>query len=953
MPTRSEPELLEREAELEALQAGLEDARGGVGRLVVVEGVAGVGKTRLLRAARETAGRAGMQVLSARGTELEREFPFGAVRQLFEPLLHGANAAERVELLDGAARSAGAVVGVEAEDTSGDFDALLDPSFAILNALYWLTSNVAERQPALLAIDDLHWADKPSLRYLQFLLPRLEDLPVLLAVAARPAEPGAESELLAQLGADPGVRALRPRPLSEAAVADLVRAELAPAAHDAFCNACHYATGGNPFMLRELLVGLAAEGSTGTTADAAHVRGLAPDAIQRAVLVRLARLPEEARRLARAVAVLGDDADLREAAALAGIESGTGAKATDALAAAGIVESVRPPRFIHPLVRNSVYADMPGAEKAATHKQAADLLRGQGAEPERIAIHLLATDANADEAVVKTLAAAAQRALDRAAPETAMRYLQRALGEQPPDALRLVVLKQLLIAMFRAGDAHAFEGVGLGLDVLVDELTADPPVLMESARALATVLWGLGLSDQGAALLKRAIAAALEANDMDLALSLESLLMGLTQMPLAQGRARLAPYTERVEPGTESELNWLALRAWWVSFTPGESAAAAGQLAERALVDGRLLQFETPASRQAILVLIRTERVGQAERAIEQIVAGSRSRGSTTALGLAAYLRADLALARGEVARAAADIRAAVEASRQGGWLLAIPTQLALLVETLIERDELDAAEAELAAVGMTGPIPETYWFTPLLFARAHLCLAQGRPREAVDDLLKGARDLERLEMVNTYYPWAAYAVLGLAALGDNDQARRIFEPALDAARTWGAAPPIAALLRAQGLIEGGKPGIELLRAAVRTAERSPAKLEYMRALADYGAALRRANRRAEAREPLREALALARATGALAIARRAHEELGATGEKLRPLPAGGVESLTPSERRIAEMAAEGTTNRDIAQALFLTIKTIETHLSNAYRKLDIRSRSELETALASPPDHA
>jgi DNA-binding CsgD family transcriptional regulator len=127
----------------------------------------------------------------------------------------------------------------------------------------------------------------------------------------------------------------------------------------------------------------------------------------------------------------------------------------------------------------------------------------------------------------------------------------------------------------------------------------------------------------------------------------------------------------------------------------------------------------------------------------------------------------------------------------------------------------------------------------------------------------------------------------------------------------------------------------------------SPHRLEYARALADEGAALRRAGRRAEARERLRAALEISRGGGALAIARRAHDELEATGEKLRPLVAPGVESLTPSERRVAELAADGLTNREVAQSLFLTVKTVETHLSHAYRKLDIRSREELPEALA------
>ncbi len=300
MTARTTPALLEREAELEELQAALEAASRGTGSLVVVEGPAGIGKTRLLASARETAERTGLRVLSARGTELERDFPFALVGQLFGPVVHEASEAEREELLDATARLAGPVVGIESEGSPVDEDAgyLPDQSFEILNALYWLTSNLGERGPALLAVDDAHWSDQASLRFLIFLLPRLGELPVTLALTVRSGEGGPASELLAQLSSDPAAQVLRPAPLGGASVAELVRSGLAGEADDAFCAACQEVSGGNPFMLQELLLELRAEGSRGTEGEAARVRELAPASIQRAVLARLARLPEQSRALA-------------------------------------------------------------------------------------------------------------------------------------------------------------------------------------------------------------------------------------------------------------------------------------------------------------------------------------------------------------------------------------------------------------------------------------------------------------------------------------------------------------------------------------------------------------------------------------------------------------------------------------------------------------------------------
>jgi DNA-binding NarL/FixJ family response regulator len=181
---------------------------------------------------------------------------------------------------------------------------------------------------------------------------------------------------------------------------------------------------------------------------------------------------------------------------------------------------------------------------------------------------------------------------------------------------------------------------------------------------------------------------------------------------------------------------------------------------------------------------------------------------------------------------------------------------------------------------------------------------------------------------------------------GRGDPARAFAYVYRRGARQWGTPRAVGIGLHATGVVRGGEKGIALLRQAVATLERSPARLEHAKALTDLGAALRRANRRAEARDPLRQALEMARRGGALAVAKQAHDELEATGERLPRFAPSGVESLTPSERRVARLAAEGLTNREIAQNLFLTVKTVETHLSHAYSKLDIGSRAELEGAL-------
>jgi DNA-binding CsgD family transcriptional regulator len=243
--------------------------------------------------------------------------------------------------------------------------------------------------------------------------------------------------------------------------------------------------------------------------------------------------------------------------------------------------------------------------------------------------------------------------------------------------------------------------------------------------------------------------------------------------------------------------------------------------------------------------------------------------------------------------------------------------------------------------------LPELLHTTFVLDTRARLRLAQGRAREALDALRECARLLEVWKIRSPgRIPWRASAALALTSLGEPDEATRIALEEIELARRFELPRELGIALRAAGLVEGGDRGIELLAEAAQVLEASPAVLEHARALADLGAALRRRGQRSNAREPLRRALDLAHRCGATALADRARTELVATGARPRRAVVTGVDALTASERRVAEMAAEGLTNRQIAQALFVTEKTIEWHLGQAYRKLDIGSRSELPRAL-------
>jgi hypothetical protein len=410
--------LLERDGELERIGRRLRRAREGRGGALVLEGPAGIGKTVMLGAARDVAEGEGFRVLRARGAELEREFAFGVVRQLVEPLLAEASDAERASLLEGPPGVAAALLGLpRAHGGLGEPAAVApDPSFAVLHGLYWLFANLAAERPTALVVDDAHWVDSGSLRFLAFLLPRLEELRAAVLLAARPAEAGAgsEGELLAILAMDPANEVLRLAPLSTDAVARLVAAGLGSEPEPEFASACRDATGGTPFLVRTLVTALVEERVAPVAASAPRVHGLATATVGRWAVLQLRRLGPDAARLARAVSVL-ECAEPAEAAGLAGLAPGDAAEATELLVRAGVLEE-RPLAFAHPMLRAGVYGEIAATDRAEAHATAARLLAEGHAGEARVAEHLLLSAPAGDAWVVEQLRRAARVAVAAGAP---------------------------------------------------------------------------------------------------------------------------------------------------------------------------------------------------------------------------------------------------------------------------------------------------------------------------------------------------------------------------------------------------------------------------------------------------------------------------------------------------------------------------------------------------------
>ncbi|MDX6691468.1 MAG: hypothetical protein QOG15_2925 [Solirubrobacteraceae bacterium] len=932
-------DLLEREDESEQLAARIESALAGEGSVVALEGEAGIGKSALLAYASQRAAEAGMRVLSARGGELERDFGYGVVRQLFDAALVSMSPEEYENVTGGAAGLATTALSVR----DALADRAKDPG-SVLHGLYWLTANLAAERPVLIAVDDAHWADSASASFLAYIARRVEGLALLIVYATRVGE-GASDALPAIAEPELVATVVRPAVLSEAATVALIDRLLGSDSSTEFAHACRVATGGNPFLLQELLRALQADGVVPDEQGCERVMHIAPNTISRATLARLRRLGEPATRLAFAIAVLGKSAELRHAAALAELEPEAAGEAADALTAAAIVRDTRPLEFIHPIVRTTVYGEIPVAQRAVSHKRAARLLGGDSVGAAELAPHLMAAEPAGDAEVVRCLRVAAGEVRDRGAVDAACNYLTRALAEPPLAEDRPSILYELGTAEFTGGWPDASRHLREALEGRL------PPHVQRAAAVefLLTVV-ATGEIEQGLELLDASRASCIASGDTGAALEIEGILAGTAQLnPATTGRvrARLQAFEGGLSGGTLGERLVLAAMAYDAAhrLVPASHAA---DLAELAVADGTLLVAppHAPNYPLAVWTLFYAERLERAEELYTGAVRRARTRGSLVGFAIASSCRCQVRFCQGRIAEAEAEARTCLEAAGHA-YGLGRHMLIASILDAMVERSELADCHEFLGEQGVGEDLRGVAMASRLLYSRGHLRLAAGDPAGALRDF---AQIRERDELAGR--DLTAVATRGSAALahwqlGDHEIARELADDQLERSRIWGAPGSLSFALRAAGTIAGGDEGIELLREAAAVVEGASARYECARSLTAYGAALRRAGHRRDAREPLREALELADRCGALRTATLARAELLATGARPRRAARSGADSLTPSERRVARLAADGLSNREIAQGLFVTLRTVEGHLTQSYMKLDIGSREELGGALS------
>jgi DNA-binding CsgD family transcriptional regulator/tetratricopeptide (TPR) repeat protein len=948
--------LVGRDVERDRLRAALADAAGGAPQALVIRGDPGVGKTRLLDAAVADAAVAvpgGFRLIRVAGHEAESEIPYAALSLLLGPLLDGLGALPRPQ--------AAALEGALNLGPGGTGDRL-----AVGVATLGLLAQAADERPLLLGVDDAHCLDLPTLEALVFSVRRMRAEPIAVLVTARsPADTSPAIE-----------RWLAGLPELVVDGLDLGAARRLLGPHASLSRATWQATGGNPLALLEL----PATGARALPVEPIRLSTRLVHAYER----RLSGLPEATREALLLVAVAGstDDA-LTEALA----EQGLGladlepAEEADLLDHEGPVSGDHPaqgrgPRFRHPLIRSAVYHAAAPARKRAAHQALAAVHgRREGPAPaERRAFHLAAATPGADEEVAAQVTAAARSAAARNNHVTALALLERAARLSPTGPART---RRLLEAALTAQTAGSVADATPLLDLAL--LETDDPELITAARHLQcrVQMWSGQPTEARDELLHLADRTRAADPGRSAAMRSQAALLSLNigDQPLGLGAAaRAAAESAGLPPAQRLPITLVHALALALA---GDSDGARALLAacEPALAATDPLTID-----QLPVVAANTyASVEEPEQARRWLETGVRSTRAAGAVGLLPFLLTWLASAcwrDGDWATGLTHAHAAVELAQETGWATEEPEALAALATLEAGLGMEDACREHAARALRLGPASGIH----IVEARAEralglLELGAGHPEVAAAHLrVTGEFALAHGLGSPVLLDWAGDLAEAYTRAGMPERALRALAVLEREAAAPGRPAAHAVALRCTGLLRGDEAeAADAFTEALRWHGRAHQPFEEARTRLCLGEHLRRRRRLAAARETLGDARRAFARLGAAAWVARAENELRAAGTRtsghrrpdVRPVemrPEGPVGPahrgpaplrLTPQELQVALVVAAGATNVEAGAQLFLSPKTIEYHLSNAYRKLGIRSRAELVRAVLSAPAEA
>ncbi len=873
----------------------------------MVEGHRGVGKSTLLSEAARQAAARGFKVASGRGRDGERAAPGSAV---WSAVIRCAPA-------------------MSERRGSGE-----------------LIASVLSLAPVALILDDAHLVDELSLRIVEELAERIRSRPALIMIAASPfvVDPRVLGAMSAVRSHEYGAT-IRLHAFSEDVAADLIRAAL-PGADPLFCAECSELTGGNPFLLSELAAWVGANRIEPVAGAARRALApLAPLAIREFVRRQLDDVGTDASALAAAIAISDRPLTLEQAAQLAVLDGKQSRNAVEALLESGILVPGEVLSFAAPLTADCLRAETPEAVAADLHRRVADMaLSGDlnGASSSR---HLLLAPPTGNSEVVDRLVELADGEVAGGNLDQARTLIRRAIAEHPQQ---------------RSATPHLVARLGL-VDLLEGRPGSTPTLAaavaaLDSSHDRADALLNLGVSQVAAGAPRAAwfsFDAARDLVDEDDPSRVRAEISSLLTRLLVPEAHDIA--AERIEqlaqaPDVESSPHGaeVVMAYAWQRLCRGEPSVEVARLADRALA--------MPAPRPSIngyldttaAVLFATvDDFSRAHRICDACAAAAGERGLLLAVRSIELARAVALLHQGRLVDAA-DLARSLLGGEHGSRRFHAAEASAILASALHEQGSHDETEQIIRAALATTPADEPRGLL-LLEVSARVSLEHGDLAQALRLVGEAESLASALGVANpALVAWQPTAALCYKAVGQSRRAHALAEEALDVAESFGMPRAIALALRTKAGIEGPPAEIDLLRAALEVIETSDAELERAKVLLSYGDALHRAGRDELAREPLRAGIGLADRLGAKSISRRGLATLRAAGGRPRRARMAGPEALTPAERHVVDLAAAGATNREIAEALVITRKTVEWHLKKVFVKLDISSRDQLAEVMES-----
>ena len=919
--------LYERTAEITAIDSAVSALGAGRGSAVLLEARAGRGKSTLVEYAVRSGRAAGARTLLVRARHLTSAAPFEVLRRLLGPAVEQLGGPEG---LVGASRFARPL-----------FTPGADLSHGVDYGCQWLVAWLAEESPLVLAIDDAHWADPASLRVLLDVQAELSAQPVMLMLASRPVENPSVQSLLAAMGTHPDARVLTPATLTRDGVAELVVDELGRSVDDAFVDECLRVSGGNAFYLHELMRQY--QGMEPGAAPAMPSPGSL--SLRRTVAARLGELGVEATLVAQAAAVLGDGCSLAVVAELAGVGTAEAVRQAARLEAASIVRHGDPVEFVHPLIRRAVEAGMPEVAVGELHARAARLLWAHGEPPGTVAQHLVASPGSGDERVSAFLADQSLVALESGSSAVAARMLRRALEEPaPPDQQG-----PLLVRLGCAEHAqHDLTSARRHLEEALEH--EDRPVALSAAAELFDVLLDANQYVELGRLHQRVLSLR-PYGDTPAEVRVRAQLFVDVFMAVDPDLAELPPELADVDASTlptdrDIDRYLLVAAAVYERTAHGTTEQLVDNLRRAvASLPADPDDYSEWDLRAAFAAVTFMDEQFQETSIILDRVAPAVARLGGVMPELQAELHHDRmahAVRTGDFEGALAILDLAEELTSRHGLIGFDGNHRFMRALIALERGHYDEAAPLLRE-----PVSEDV-VHPALGA-----LLAGEPARAID--LLGTLGLEadvdapmrpiEVELQPHLVASHAFELLG-------DRPRAAAEAAREVAvrRRYGSSPRLALALRRQASFLPARASLALLEEAVSLAEPTERRPLQARVLTSYGAALQRAGRAEEARAALYRAADLAGELGMDRLRERAFGALVQAGGRPRRHRVSGPASLTEAQHQVADLAAAGLTNREIAEQLYVTIKTVETHLNAAYRKLGIRGRNELAVVLDGHP---